>query len=76
MQDRWHKEKTTGGSQRQAQDTKHMGMAAELADILSQLDDAAKLADELELMWAAGDKAEAVMQFVKKKRLACSLMAV
>ena len=38
----------TSGKQQQAQATKHMGMAAELADILSQLDDAAKLADELE----------------------------
>lgn len=28
--------------------SKHRGMAAELADILSQLDDAARLADELD----------------------------
>ena len=35
-------------AEQQFHGSKQRGMAAELADILSQLDDAAKLADELE----------------------------
>lgn len=35
-------------SQQSMHDSKQRGMAAELADILSQLDDAAKLADQLD----------------------------
>ncbi len=44
----WH-QKNISNAEQQLQASKQRGMAAELADILRQLDDAAKLADELDL---------------------------
>jgi len=42
----WHQE--SSAAEQQPHVSKQRGMAAELADILGQLDDAARLADELD----------------------------
>ena len=42
----WYQESST--TEQQPRVSKQRGMAAELADILNQLDDAARLADELD----------------------------
>ena len=44
----WHHTSSNRAAEQQPHASKQRGMAAELADILSQLDDATKLADELD----------------------------